>query len=321
VLERDEWCRQSQAYVRRIAEMEKEGEECVEHLEGEIDRLLNKVEETTSTPLRISRMTSAIRTPAHVLSPILQLENTPQEIPQRLPAAALSFSSASPALLKCNQVLAFSDIAEEDSIVTSTDMSSPMMIHPSSPRANAGFVDEEGPAPNAAAHRVLLKGSYASHASAGPPERPWRPHDVNATASVPSNVCTIAPQIAERRSQDEMEQVRAREKVRIQEMRELEDKYNVLQLRHTALLQTQEPASVAIAVGESLAEAQEAFKEREADAKLTADKLASLMEEVAALKQTLKESGKQVCVPCAHSQAYTQALIYTQASARSAADR
>jgi len=258
--ERDEWCRQSQAYVRRIAEMEKEGEECVEHLEGEIDRLLNKVEETTSTPLRISRMTSAIRTPAHVLSPILQLENTPQEIPQRLPAAALSFSSASPALLKCNQVLAFSDIAEEDSIVTSTDMSSPMMIHPSSPRANAGFVDEEGPAPNAAAHRVLLKGSYASHASAGPPERPWRPHDVNATASVPSNVCTIAPQIAERRSQDEMEQVRAREKVRIQEMRELEDKYNVLQLRHTALLQTQEPASVAIAVGESLAEAQEALQ-------------------------------------------------------------
>ena len=68
-------------------------------------------------------------------------------------------------------------------------------------------------------------------------------------------------------------------------------------------------------------EAEEALKEREADAKLTADKLASLMEEVAALKQTLKESGKQVCVPCAHSQAYTPALIYTHASIRSAADR
>ena len=121
------------------------------------------------------------------------------------------------------------------------------------------------------------------------------------------------------RQQDEMEQVSAREQVRVQEMRELQDEYNALQLRHTALLQTQETASVAIA--ESLVEAEEALKEREADAKLTADKLASLMEEVAALKQTLKESGKQVCVPCAHSQAYTPALIYTQASIRSAADR
>ena len=116
-----------------------------------------------------------------------------------------------------------------------------------------------------------------------------------------------------------MEQVSAREQVRVQEMRELQDEYNALQLRHTALLQTQETASVAIA--ESLVEAEEALKERETDAKLTADKLASLMEEVAALKQTLKESGKQVCVPCAHSQAYTPALIYTHASIRSAADR
>ncbi len=121
------------------------------------------------------------------------------------------------------------------------------------------------------------------------------------------------------RQQDEMEQVSAREQVRVQEMRELQDEYNALQLRHSALLQTQETASVAIA--ESLVEAEEALKEREADAKLTADKLASLMEEVAALKQTLKESGKQVCVPCAHSQACTPALIYTHASIRSAADR
>jgi hypothetical protein len=311
VLERNEWCRQSEAYVRRIAEMEKEGEECVEHLECEIDRLLNKVEETTNTPLRIPRTTSAIKTPAHVLSPILQVESTPQKIPQRFPAAALSFSGASPALSKSNQVRAFSDIAEEDSIVTSTDSSSPMMIHPSSPCAIAGFVDEDGPAPYAAAHDVLLKGSYASHAV--------RAQEVNATESVPSSACTLAPQIAERRQQDEMEQVSAREKVSVQEMRELRAEYNALQLRHTALLQTQEPASVAIA--ESLAEAEEALKEREADATLTADKLASLMEEVAALKQTLKESGKQVCVPCAHLQAYTPALIYTQASLRSAADR
>ena len=316
VLERNEWCRQNEAYVRRIAEMEKEGEECVEHLECEIDRLLNKVEETTNTPLRIPRTTSAIKTPAHVLSPILQVESTPQKIPQRFPAAALSFSSASPALHKPDQVRAFSDIAEEDSIVTSTNSSSPMtssspMIHPSSPCAIVGFVDEDGPAPHAAAHGVLLKGSYASHAT--------RAQEVHATEIVPSSACTIAPQIAERRKQDEMEQVSAREQVRVQEMRELQDEYNALQLRHTALLQTQETASVAIA--ESLVEAEEALKEREADAKLTADKLASLMEEVAALKQTLKESGKQVCVPCAHSQAYTPALIYTHASIRSAADR
>ena len=43
MLEREEWSQQSQAYLRRIAEMEREGEECVGHLEGEIDRLLNKV--------------------------------------------------------------------------------------------------------------------------------------------------------------------------------------------------------------------------------------------------------------------------------------
>jgi hypothetical protein len=35
--------RQNEAYVRRIAQMEKDGEECVQHLEGEIDRLLYKV--------------------------------------------------------------------------------------------------------------------------------------------------------------------------------------------------------------------------------------------------------------------------------------
>jgi len=43
MLEREEWSQQSQTYLRRIAEMETEGEECVGHLEGEIDRLLNKV--------------------------------------------------------------------------------------------------------------------------------------------------------------------------------------------------------------------------------------------------------------------------------------
>ena len=43
MLEREEWSQQSQTYLRRIAEMETEGEECAEHLEGEIDRLLNKV--------------------------------------------------------------------------------------------------------------------------------------------------------------------------------------------------------------------------------------------------------------------------------------
>ena len=43
MLEREEWSQQSQAYLRRIAEMETECEECAEHLEGEIDRLLNKV--------------------------------------------------------------------------------------------------------------------------------------------------------------------------------------------------------------------------------------------------------------------------------------
>ena len=43
MMEREEWCQQSEAYVRRIAEMEREGEDCVGHLEGEIDRLLSKV--------------------------------------------------------------------------------------------------------------------------------------------------------------------------------------------------------------------------------------------------------------------------------------
>jgi len=59
-IETEGWRRQQLAHAARVAEMEREGEACIRHLEGEMDRLLAKVEERT-TPMRLSRASSAVK--------------------------------------------------------------------------------------------------------------------------------------------------------------------------------------------------------------------------------------------------------------------
>jgi len=56
-IETEGWRRQQLAHAAQVAEMEREGEACIRHLEGEMDRLLAKVEERT-TPMRLSRFST-----------------------------------------------------------------------------------------------------------------------------------------------------------------------------------------------------------------------------------------------------------------------
>ena len=181
-------------------------------------------------------------TPAHGLSPIPRGECTPQRILQRSPAAALSFAGASPAALRYvrtdHEHAAFSDIAEEDSALTSMGGFSPQpALHARSPCVSTGLspgpVREEERSAHVPTDDVMLRSSNAENAICE-----MLVHNSCAVENVPGSAGTAAPRSSALVSPLQQEEEDKLEQAREHKIRTLQDKYDALQARYTTLLQT-----------------------------------------------------------------------------------